>query len=473
MTNENWPVEYADQLIVGDVTSNVAICCLWSSKDRFQSTLVSMKFNVIGNLYSRAGLNPMLRNILANPSIRYLVLAGKSLTDSDSAILDFFRRGVDEDWRVIVNGAQLDTDIPVKALNDVRKGVELIDLRNSPNPQVELHDLIKRLRPLPPFSKPRQFPKSPRTIKTFPSEISGFIVRQKTIYEVWIEIIRTIMTFGHTSPTDYGLEQKEILNLLSVIEKPQSYFDSIPDWSPFTSEDVENYVCNFLNAENREGGAYNYGFRLRSHWRKDQLENIVADLQRSSHSRRAVASLWDPREDSSSSNPVCLTTIQAVIRQRKLHLMANIRSNDMFRAYPLNAVALAALQVYLARELEEVEIGPLEITSISAHIYSDCWALCEPALVDALRRTRKFERDDRGSFVFRTEDNQLVADHYSQVGDLVQTFKTRSASELSELITPFVGRVDHALYLGREIARLAYAVDNGRPYQQDRVSKDS
>lgn len=63
----------------------------------------------------------MLRNILANPSIRYLVLTGRSLTDSEDAILDFFRHGVDQDWKVISNGAQLDVDLPLGALNDVEK----------------------------------------------------------------------------------------------------------------------------------------------------------------------------------------------------------------------------------------------------------------------------------------------------------------------------------------------------------------
>jgi thymidylate synthase len=413
----------------------------------------------------------MLRNILAKPSIRYLVLTGTSLTDSEEAMLDFFKHGVDQDWKIITNGAQIDVDLPLPALNDVRKGVELIDLRGSQPFETRFHELTGSLEPRPAFAKPRTFPKTPHTVQTFPSEFSGFIVRQRTICEAWLEIIWTVMTFGHTSPTDYGLEQKEVLALLSVIEEPQSHLDYLPDWSPFTKEDITNYVHTFLDAESHDNVAYNYGYRLQSHWTEDQLESMATELKRSGHSRRAVASLWDPREDSGTSDPVCLTTIQAAVRDGKLHLMTYIRSNDMFRAYPLNAAALAALQQRLTERVGKIAIGSLEILSFSAHIYSDCWDLCERAKAEASRLNRGFQQDDRGSFVFRMDHKRLVADHYSPLGDLVQTFTSKNASELTELIAPFVSRVDHAMYLAREIGRLASAFENGQAYEQDEVRK--
>lgn len=472
MKNKDWPIEYADQLIIGDPASNVGICCFWSSKDRFRSMLSPRDYCVIGNLYSRAGLSPMLRNLLARPSIRYLVITGKSLTDSEEALFDFFKYGVDQDWRVIPNGAQIDLDLPLVALNDVRSGIELIDLRGSQPFEARFHAITNCLDPRPPFAKPRTFPKTLRPSKTFPSEFSGFIVRERTINEAWAEIIWTVMTFGRTTATDYGLEQKEILALLSVIEEPQLYVNGLPEWSPFTTEDVENYVRTFLDPESHNDVAYNYGYRLQSHWPENQLDSMAVELQRSGHSRRAVASLWDPREDSQSSDPVCLTTIQAAIRDGKLHLMTYIRSNDMFRAYPLNAAALAALQQRLTERLTNVAIGALEILSFSAHIYSDCWDLCERAKIDVAKLNRKFDQDDRGSFVFRIEHKRLVAEHYSPQGDLVQTFKSKNAIELADQIAPFIGRVDHALYIGREIERLGNAFDNGQVYEQDEVRKD-
>ena len=152
--------------------------------------------------------------------------------------------------------------------------------------------------------------------------------------------------------------------------------------------------------------------------------------------------MWDPVQDAISRDPPCITTIQAAVRDGRLHLMAYIRSNDMFRAYPLNATALAELQAKVVRQLNGVTMGPLVILSFSAHIYSDCWDACQEALAQVVKSRSRFHRDPRGSFNLRSEDRRPAADHYSPAGDLIQTFKADNAKELSRLISPFVARVD-------------------------------
>lgn len=464
-----WPIEYAEQLVVGRPASNWAICCSWSSRDRLKSLLDANQYAVIGNLYSRAGINPMLRNILANPVIRHVVLTGKSLTDSDDALLGFFEGGVDHDWRIVGNGGQIDRDIPLDVLEEVRRGVRLVDLRGVRNFAAAFRDLVHQVGPLPPFASPRSFPKTPPSVPTVPTEFTGFVIRRPTILEAWCEALWTVMTFGHTSPTDYGLEQKEVLALLSVVEHPVAPLDRLPDWAPFKREEIRSYVEQFFRAQKGDDISYSYGHRLQSHWGKDQIALLAAELRRSGHSRRALANLWDPVEDSISKDPPCITAVQATVRRGRLHLMAYIRSNDMFRAYPLNATALAELQARLAKQLD-VGMGPLTILSFSAHIYSDCWDACHRAAAEATTLRKRFEPDPRGSFVFRLQNGQFAADHYSPAGDLVQSFTARTARELSALIAPFVGRVDHGLYLGREVFRLASSLESGTHYEQDKVT---
>ncbi len=454
---DHWPVEYADQLIVGNPTSNVAVCCFWSSKDRLKRMLDPEHYVAIGNLYSRAGINSMLRNILAKPTIRYLVLTGKSLTDSDKALLNFFEHGVDDQWRIIGNGGQIDKDLPFKTLKDVRENVELVDLRGTRQFKENLRKAVKRLDVLPPFAKPRTFPKTPPTVQTFPSEFLGFVVRRQTILEAWCEILGTVMTFGHVSPTDYGLEQKEVLSLLSVIENPRPRLGKLPHWAPFNNKEIETYVRGFFRKKKSDEVTYNYGNRMQSYWHVDQIELLANGLKKSGHSRRAVVSLWDPVQDAGSPHPPCITTVQAVVRDGRLHLIAYIRSNDMFRAYPLNAAALAGLQARVAGQLEGVKIGPLTILSFSAHVYSDCWDACEQAMVEAAKLRKRFQQDPRGSFVFRLENGEFISDHYSPHGDLVQTFRTNKKETLIGYITPFASVVQHGIYLGKEINRLKSA----------------
>jgi thymidylate synthase len=466
---ENWPVEYYDQLILGNPASNIAVCCLWSDKTKIKTLLPSNKYAVIGNLYSRAGINPMLRNVLANPSLRYLILTGKSLTDSDEALINFFELGVDAEWRILRNGGQLERDLPIEVLDQVRTGVELIDLRRSSDLTADFHKIVAQLEVKPPFSTPKIFPKTPPVTETFPSEFVGFTIRQRTIFKAWCEAVWAVMRFGHVSPTDYGVGQKEVLGILSIIEEPAIGIDKFPLWAPYKKDDVKSYLNRFFEAEYNEEVAYNYGHRLQSYWELNQIEQIAAELRRSSFSRRALASLWDPVKDSKSADPPCLTAVQAALREGNLHLTAFIRSNDSFRAFPLNAASLAELQVRIAGQLNDVKIGSLAILSYSSHIYSDCWDACQPLLKEAELLHHSFEQDPRGSFVFRQEGEYLVAEHYSPEGDLLQTFEAKSGRDLASSIAPFVSRVDHGIYLGREIDRLAAAVTRGMLYVQDEV----
>jgi hypothetical protein len=70
---------------------------------------------------------------------------------------------------------------------------------------------------------------------------------------------------------------------------------------------------------------------------------------------------------------------------------------------------------------------------------------------------------------FRLEERQIVSDHYSPSGHLLQTFKVESTRDLSNLITPFVGHIEHGAYVGKEINRLAFALSDGEIYKQDKV----
>ena len=469
MAMNQWPVEYADQLVVGNVNSNVAICCLWSNRKRIKNQLSAEKYAVIGNLYSRAGISPMLRNILANPVIRYLVLTGKSFTDSEEALVSFLKRGVDDNRRIAGDHGHIDRDLPLEAVEDVRRNVQLVDLRGVRHFPSEFQRAIRELPILPPFAKPRTFPKMRPAVETFPSEFAGFVVRRPTIMEAWIEILWTVMTFGHVFPTDYGLEQKEVLGLLSVVGNPEPSFGLLPGWAPFKAKDVQKYVNLFFEPDRKQEIAYNYGYRSQSHWGVDQIEALAQELERAGHSRRALISLWDPAEDSRSSEPPCLTTIQAVVREGRLHLAAYIRSNDMFRAYPLNAAALAELQSRVADRIGGIPPGPLMILSFSAHIYSDCWDACKPAKGETDKLRQRFEQDPRGNCVLQTSGARLSAQHFSPEGDLVETFEADDEATLRHRIAPFVSRVDHALYLGKEINRLAFSRSSGESYEQEKV----
>ena len=79
MTEFGWPVEFGKELLVGNPNKPVGICSLWSDKEHAGGRVDLQNVAVIGNLYSHGpGIEGILRNVLANPKIRTIVVAGKN-----------------------------------------------------------------------------------------------------------------------------------------------------------------------------------------------------------------------------------------------------------------------------------------------------------------------------------------------------------------------------------------------------------
>jgi thymidylate synthase len=458
---DQWPIEYADQLILGNPDSNVAVCTLWSKKELVAEKLSAEQYCVIGNLYSRAGLNPMLRNLFANPRIRFLVIAGRSLTDSKEALVRFFHRGVDANWQIVGNGGQIDKAFPAQDLIKLRSSVTIIDASEK-----NLPELIPKVS-LDQFAEPKFFLPSSASAEVLPSEHCGIVVRGRDVVEVWTAVLAELHHFGRVVPTDYGAKQKELLNVLTVIQEPQVTMKALPHWAPFDLEAVRGYVHRFFAQSVEEGISYGYGERLQTHWSTNQLLGMISDLKRASFSRRAVATFWDPLVDAHSSDPPCLMTLQLALREERLFVTAYIRSNDMFRAYPLNVASLAYLQNQASAELG-VGTGFVSVLSHSAHVYADCWEACAQAASSYVPAA--FVQDPRGSFVFSSRNAQLIAEHYSVEGDLIQTFSAANAGALMRLLRPYISRIDHAMYVGKEIDGLQRAQATNSRYIQDEVT---
>ena len=88
-------------------------------------------------------------------------------------------------------------------------------------------------------------------------------------------------------------------------------------------------------------------------------------------------SLWDVNDYDNNDSPPCLNHIWIRTIDDELSLTATFRSNDMFSAWPSNAMGLRALQIHIMREIQnrinqKLKIGPLVTVSQSAHIYNDC-----------------------------------------------------------------------------------------------------
>ncbi|MEM3215838.1 MAG: thymidylate synthase [Candidatus Micrarchaeaceae archaeon] len=142
----------------------------------------------------------------------------------------------------------------------------------------------------------------------------------------------------------------------------------------------------------------------------DQVKLISKKLKEKPFTRRTIAVTWRQESDLESSNPPCLIEIVWSIKHGKLCQLCTFRSHDMFDVGLLNAFALRKLQ-HSVSERAGVPVGSLVIVSVSAHVY-DNWGLAEAILERQYRdKSLEFGEDERGFFVIKIENNEIVAEH--------------------------------------------------------------
>lgn len=482
----SWPLYFAPSLALGSPESGVGLCLLWTPQERVLPALDPADYAIAGNLYSRDGVSFLVRNVLAHPSIRLILLCGKDLTGSGAALVALLEHGVDAEGRIVGDGTRLHPELPREAVELFRRSVRLHDARDLARPE-QIAALLRGLRaPAAAFAPaPLVFPYHEPAAAALPGAESGLLVRATTVRQAYLRLLWHVLSFGRRGATQHSSDQREILDVLTVVsdEPADPAQGSYADWMPFTRAGLgerlpdggySGYLGQILSPAPGAGVSYTYGSLLRAFPAElapiDQVAAMVEDLRAQGASRRAVAALWRPAHDPGSANPPCLNLIQARLRDGRLHLTAYFRSHDIYRAWPANAYGLRALQGQIADQLG-ADAGDLAILSHSAHVYAHDWERAGELLAHHYRAADpRLVRDPRGSFVISLEPPAIVVRHYTPAGDHLQTFRGESARELGVQLTPYVGEVSHAIYLGQELQKAELAISLGRPeiYRQDR-----
>lgn len=469
---EEWPKYFNDLLIKGDPKSSVAVITLWLDKRHLANTLgeKAKDVSLIGQLYSKDGINWILRNIFLNPVIRKLIICGEDKSGSGEALISLSKNGIDAQWSIAgIYSASLHKEIEKEHIEAFRKNVEIIDLRSKNPLEKILEELANDKKDNQPWIEPKEFSEPIlQSPETMPSERCGFKIEGEKVGEVWLKILDTIMRFGHVKKSQHSSDQREVVNLISVVKGED--VDAI-DWKPyflFTKDDLQNYLPQVLTKNPIPNVEYTYGQRLRDHDGIDQIKAIIEDLKNPPYSRRAVAVTWNVAKDHKNPHAPCLNLIQGLVQNNNLFFTAYIRSNDMFRAWPMNALALLNLQKIIANECG-FKIGPLTIISSSAHIYSDGWNEVKNIL-DKYGKITTCHFDPRGNFVVSVENEKIKARQLSPSGGIVSEFFGKTAREVFDSIcaSQGVSLIEHAFDLGAELQKAEIALKQNINYFQDR-----
>jgi len=457
----NWPKYYANQLIVS--TGNIAVVTGWTKKEdifKMPSEECRKKVAVIGQLYSKEGINYIIRNIFLNPKINYIIITGKDLSQSLSEF-ESFLKGEEKNYI----HEEISKDKLKEFIDYFGKHFLFIE-------ELELNTALKNLK-LSDFSekwteKPVDFAghiAKGKGSSDLPSEKVGFRLEGTTVPVVWLKILDRISKFGFEKMSAYGEKQRELVNIITVVNNDDPDNPCLAPYLHFSKKDLINYYPQMMTDCTFEGVEYTYGNRLRNHDGKNQIQLIVDELKTQNFSRRAIAFTWNVKKDCKSEKSPCLDLVQALIQGDFLYVTAYFRSNDMFRAWPLNAYGLLKIQKEIATALE-LKTGKLTIISCSAHIYERDF-LDAQKLLEKYKPKLECEIDTRGNFVIEAINNEIVVKHLDAEGSFLQEFKGKNAGQIREQICGYITDVAHAIYLGAELYKAELALKNHEVYVQD------
>jgi thymidylate synthase len=533
---KGWPVAVRDRISFPSennpsiTESNVAVTFMWTMRDAIIPKLEKENLAIATNFYTPAGLTGMIRNTLANPYIRYLILLGEEYSSrskddkisdltSANALRAFFEKGINQERKIpgFETAVHFDKNIPTELINKVRENIELIDL-NKKMPDAsfdekvqEANKLLKTLEKKQPFlDKPYTF-EYEESSESFPYEGGPITVHGSTIPRTWVNVIDNIYRYGRKNLMNADTDRwvKEINNIVAVIHDPQNMDLTLnPFLVPLTKEKIEAYQKEILSPLLPEGKAYTYGNKLRAYTHpspkeikdlvnsedyKDfefgkgphvdanviykeniceinQIKDIIDVLKRDPYSKACIAMTWHVGDElmrKHKSSP-CLALVQAMVQDEKLNLTVFFRSHDMTQGWPENAYGMAAIQKEIADAINTPS-GILTIISGSAQIYDHYYQQVEDML-DKHKEKQVSFKDPRGNYLIEIKDGKIIVKLIdSENGNEIEQYEATTAQELRKQITRAGSLINfyHALYLGAELQRAELALKNNLDYTQD------
>jgi hypothetical protein len=294
---------YSDTIHIGNPNSQTCILCLWTKKERVIEKVSRENYAFIGQLYSKDyGLQILLRNLLAYPQIRNLVVVGVDLNNSGEGLVNFFSRGVDSENKIIDSDVVLDSLLKFEHLEILRKRIKLWDLRDLKEFSKldrrlakikdggELSDELaqKIIVPLPSLSPPVRFP----------TDFSGFKARGDDFYSAYRSLLSKISRFGVFNP------EKKIMSLPNII-----FFVS-----KFSQED-KNYL---LSRKKKKG--------------KLEVFEFSHDLGKVKTLMMKEIEIWDNLKDICAqlleTESLCIIIGQAILKEENIEDVVELLGNS-------------------------------------------------------------------------------------------------------------------------------------------------
>ncbi len=447
--------------------SNIAVCTLWSKKESILKKIGedSKYINIIGTLYTSYGVNHLLQTLGEHNEVNTLIVYGSDRSSSGDTLVDVFSQ---------IKGIEFSK----KEIEEIINSVKVIDLREAYK-RNDIHSLKNILRAS--FQKEGIYRKKikleirEKNVESFPYPISGFSLYDTSIFRLWVKILNQISKYGFEKPSEYKEPQLEVLNLTAVLGVYGNEYELEKDFFKYIKkEEFEKHVKDLLSGDKPDDVEYTYGYRLFSHGiAGNQIERMILRLSKKPYTRRAISIVIDPRSDFDSEYPPCIGVVQGIISGDYFNSIAYIRSNDMFRGWPVNMYGQYKLAEYIVKRINEeagteYKIGTVATHSFSAHVYKHDWMSMEKVISENKGVFSLFNKDPKGNFIIYHEGDGVVIEFRTDEY-LVEKKKFFNFSDAYNYIRSFNLMPEHSVYLGKELWRAFDAKKRKEEYEQDKV----
>jgi thymidylate synthase len=128
-----------------------------------------------------------------------------------------------------------------------------------------------------------------------------------------------------------------------------------------------SHMANFSDDGKTLSGAY--GMRINNWYGLNQIDLARKKLAQDKDSRQAIVNIFDARQDYKPTKDVpCTLTLQFLIRNNRLNMIVNMRSNDCWLGFPYDMHQFSMIQEVMAAWLD-VEMGEYIHNAGSYHMY--------------------------------------------------------------------------------------------------------
>jgi thymidylate synthase len=182
-----------------------------------------------------------------------------------------------------------------------------------------------------------------------------------------------------------GVKTLEVINTSFIADEPAIFGTVNID---YIARELDWYKSKSLSVNDIPGGApeiwksianehgeinSNYGWCIYSQENGSQYDHVVDELRQNPNSRRAIMiytrpHMWYDYKFLGMNDFMCTNTVQYYIRNDKLHVCVNMRSNDVVYGYKNDF----AWQQYVALQLCDelgIQLGNITWNANSLHVY--------------------------------------------------------------------------------------------------------